>query len=186
MTVVGVAGNVHQFSLADKATLDTYVPYRQAPYPAFTLVVRRAANPLGLAAQLRQEVLALDRQQPIAELELLANMVDRSLAQRRFQMLLIGSLEIGVRVALGARRDQVFALVMRGSLAMTAMGIAAGVLGSLVLGRWVEALLFGIRSRDPAVYVLGCGTLFGISLLAAYLPARRAAALDPAVTLRAE
>ena len=211
MRVVGVAGNVHQFSLADKATLDTYVPYRHAPYPAFTLVVRRAADPLGLAAQLRQEVLALDRQQPIAQLDLLANMVDQSLAQRRFQMLLIGSLavlalllaslgvygvmsyavqqraqEIGVRVALGARRAQVFALVLRGSLAMSALGIAAGVLGSLLLGRWMQALLFGIRSHDPAVYALACGALFGISLLAAYLPARRAAAIDPAVTLRAE
>ncbi|HXO40712.1 MAG TPA: ABC transporter permease [Thermoanaerobaculia bacterium] len=211
MTVVGVVGNVHQFSLDEKPTLDTYVPYRQVPTPFFTLVVRRAANPLGLAAQLRQEVLALDRQQPIARLGLLAEMVDRSLAQRRFQMLLIGSLallalvlaslgvygvmsyavlqrtqEVGLRMALGASRGQVFALVLRGTLAMTGAGIAAGVLGSLALGRFLQALLYGIRSNDPAVYALGCCTLLGIALLAAFLPARRAAEIDPAITLRGD
>jgi predicted permease len=211
MTVVGVVGNVHQFSLNEKPTLDTYVPYRQVPTPFFTLVVRRAANPLGLAAQLRQEVLALDRQQPIARLGLLAEMVDRSLAQRRFQMLLIGSLallalvlaslgvygvmsyavlqraqEVGVRMALGARRGQVFALVLRGTLAMTGAGIAAGVLGSLALGRFLQALLYGIRSDDPTVYALGSGILLGVALLAAFLPARRAAEIDPAITLRGD
>ena len=211
MTVVGVVGNVHQFTLDEKPTLDTYVPYRQVPTHSFTLVVRRAANPLGLAAQLRQEVLALDRQQPISRLGLLSEMVDRSLAARRFQMLLIGSLallalvlaslgvygvmsyavlqrtqEVGVRMALGARRGQVFALVLRGTLAMTGAGIAAGVLGSLALGRFLQALLYGIRSNDPAVFALGCATLLGVSLLAAYLPAQRAAEIDPAITLRAE
>ncbi|HEY6324036.1 MAG TPA: ABC transporter permease [Thermoanaerobaculia bacterium] len=211
MTVVGVVGNVHQLSLAEKPTLDTYVPYRQVPAPAFTMVVRRAANPLGLAAQLRQEVLALDRQQPIARLGLLADMVDRSLAQRRFQMLLIGSLallalvlaslgvygvmsyavlqraqEVGVRMALGARRGQVFALVLRGTLAMTGAGIAGGVLGSLALGRFLQALLYGIRSDDPAVYALGSVILLGVALLAAFLPARRAAEIDPAITLRGD
>jgi putative ABC transport system permease protein len=211
MTVVGVVGNVHQFSLDEKPTLDTYVPYRQVPAGAFTLVVRRAANPLGLATQLRQEVLALDREQPIARLGLLAEMVDRSLAQRRFQMLLIGSLallalvlaslgvygvtsyavlqrtqEVGVRMALGARRGQVLALVLRGTLAMTGAGIATGVLGSLALGRFMQALLYGIGGDDPAVYALGCVTLVGVALVAAYLPARRTADIDPAITLRGE
>ncbi len=211
LTVVGVVGNVHLYALDEKPMLDTYRPYRQQAVDAFTLVARRDAHPLGLAMQLRREVLALDRRQPIGDIDLLANMVDQSLSQRRFQMLIITSLallalalasvgvygimsyavqqraqEIGVRVALGARRGQVFALVLRSTLAMSALGIAAGVLGSLLLGRWVQALLFGIRSHDPAVYVLACGTLFGISLVAAYLPARRAAAIDPAVTLRGE
>jgi putative ABC transport system permease protein len=211
LTVVGVVGNVHHFSLDDKPTLDTYLPYRQAPRPNFTLVVRRAANPLGLAPLLRQEVRALERQQPIARLDLLSEMVELSLARRRFQMVLIGSLallalvlaslgiygvmsytvaqraqEIGVRVALGARRGQVFSLVLRSTLAMTAAGLGAGILGSLALGRLVESLLFGVRGHDPAVYAAGCCTLFGVALLAAMLPARRAAAIDPAVSLRAE
>ena len=94
--------------------------------------------------------------------------------------------EVGVRMALGARRGQVFALVLRGTLAMTAAGIAAGVLGSLALGRVLQALLYGIRSNDPAVYALGCCTLLGVALLAAFLPARRAAEIDPAITLRGD
>jgi len=69
---------------------------------------------------------------------------------------------------------------------MTGARIAAGVLGSLALGRFLRALLFGVRSDDPAVFALGCATLLGVSLLAAYLPARRAAEIDPAITLRAE
>jgi len=138
-------------------------------------------------------------------------MVDRSLAPRRFQMVVIGALallalvlaslgvygvmsyaveqrtqEIGVRVALGARRGQMLALVLRGALAMTGIGIAAGVAGSLALGRFVQSLLYGVRSHDPAVYALGCAALFVVSLVAAYLPARRAAEIDPAVSLRAE
>ncbi|HLX11111.1 MAG TPA: ABC transporter permease [Thermoanaerobaculia bacterium] len=211
LTVVGVVGNLHMFRLDDKPTLDAYRPYRQYRSSGFTLVVRRAANPLGLAGQLRQEVLALDRLQPISRIDLLTEMLDRSLALRRFQLGLIGSLallalvlaslgvygvvsysvrqrtrEIGVRVALGARRAQVFALVLRGSLAMTAAGLAAGILGSLVLGRFVESLLYGIGSHDPAVYAAAAGALLGVSLFAAYLPARRAAEIDPAVTLQAE
>ena len=88
--------------------------------------------------------------------------------------------------ALGARCGQVFALVLRSTLATTPLGVGAGVLGSLALGRWLQALLFGTSSHDPTVYALGYGVLFGISLLAAYLPTRTAAAIDAAVTLRSE
>jgi putative ABC transport system permease protein len=69
---------------------------------------------------------------------------------------------------------------------MTGAGIAAGVLGSLALGRFLQALLYGIRSDDPTVYALGCGILLGVALLAAFLPARRAAEIDPAITLRGD
>jgi putative ABC transport system permease protein len=211
LTVVGVVGNLHMFSLDEKPTLDTYRPLRQRPIHAFTLVVRRAGDPLALAAQLRQEVLGLDRQQPIARLDLLSAKLDASLAQRRFQMLLIGSLalmalalasvgvygvmsyavvqrtqEIGVRLALGAPRRQVVALVLRGAMKMTALGIGAGIASSLIFGRWLDALLYGIHSRDLVVYALGCGVLVAMALVAAYLPARRASAIDPAVSLRAE
>ncbi len=211
LTVVGVVGNLHMFSLDEKPTLDTYRPQAQRPIHTFTLVVRRAAEPLALAAQLRQEVLALDRQQPIARIELVSRRLDGSLELRRFQMLLLGSLallalllasigiygvmsyavvqrtrEIGVRLALGAPRRQVLALVLRGALAMTGMGIGTGVAGSLVLGRWMGALLYGVSGFDPAAYALGCTVLSGVALLAAFLPARRASAIDPLVSLRAE
>jgi ABC-type antimicrobial peptide transport system permease subunit len=94
--------------------------------------------------------------------------------------------EIGVRLALGAPRRQVVALVLRGAMKMTALGIGAGIAGSLIFGRWVDALLYGIHSRDLVVYALGCGVLVAMALVAAYLPARRASAIDPAVSLRAE
>jgi putative ABC transport system permease protein len=211
MTVVGVVGNVHLFTLDEAPMLDTYRPFRQNPIGAFTLVARRSGAPLGLAQQLRREVLALDPRQPVGDIGLLADNVDESLAQRHYQMLLIASLaalalvlaslgvyglisyaveqraaEIGVRIALGARRGQVFALVMRGTLLTAVLGIACGVAASLALGRWMEKLLFAVHSRDLAVYAASCITLFVIALLAAYLPARRAAGIDPVGTLRRE
>ncbi len=209
LTVVGVVGNVHLMSLDEKPTNDTYVPYRQSTLAAYTLVVRTAGDPLGLASALRRQVLTIDPRQPIAGLDLLANMVDESLAARRFQMLLIGGLallalilaslgiygvvsyaveqrtgEIGVRMALGARRGQVLGLIFAGALGLTSLGIGAGIVISLVLGRAIQALLFGVASHDPLVYAVGAGALFAVSLLAAFVPARRAASIDPAITLR--
>jgi putative ABC transport system permease protein len=211
MTVVGVVGNVHLFTLDEAPMLDTYRPFRQNPIGAFALVARRSTSPLGLATQLRHEVLALDPRQPVSNLDLLANQVDESLAQRHYQMLLIASLaalalilaslgvyglisyaveqragEIGVRIALGARRGQVFALVMRGTLLTAVLGVAGGVAASLALGRWMETMLFAVHSRDLAVYAASCVTLLAIALLAAFLPARRAAGIDPVTTLRRE
>jgi predicted permease len=211
LTVVGVVGDVHLFSLDEAPMLDTYRPFRQVPINAFTLVLRRSADPLGLARQLRQEVAALDSRQPIGDTALMADRVEDSLAPQRILMLLICSLavlalvlaslgvygliaysverrasEIGVRIALGARRGQVLALVLRGSLLTAALGLAGGAAASLLLGRWLGTLLFGVQGRDPAVYAAACATLLAVALLASFLPARRAAAIDPVVTLRRE
>lgn len=210
-TVVGVVGNLHASALDDQPTLDTYLPYTQVPVPRLELVVRSAGDPLRLAPQIRAEVLAIDRDQPVAHVDLLADLVARSFAGRRFHMLLVGSFallalllaglgiygvmayavaqrtrEIGVRIALGAGARAVCLLLLRGALALTAAGIAAGTALALGLGRGLQALLYGTESHDPAVLLAAAALLAAVALSASLVPTLRALRIDPVRALRAE
>ncbi len=166
MTVVGVVGNVHVAALDERPTLDTYVPFAQSPVPELSLVLRSDRDPIRLASQLRAEVLAIDREQPISDIYLLSNLVARSFAGRRFHMLLVSSFallalllaslgiygvvsyalarrtaEIGIRVALGASPPAVLRLLLSSALATTAVGVMIGIFLALVLGRFLESPL---------------------------------------------
>jgi predicted permease len=211
MTVVGVVGNIHISALNERPTLDTYVPYVQSPVPGLSLVVRSDPDPLRLASQLRAEVLAIDRDQPISGIDLLSDLVARSFAGRRFPMLLVGSFallalllaslgiygvmsyalarrtpEIGIRVALGAGPPAVLRLLLASTLATTAAGACAGIVMALALGRFLESLLYGTASHDLTVFA-GATTLLTVVALAASLgPALRALRIDPARALRAD
>ncbi|HEY8022761.1 MAG TPA: FtsX-like permease family protein [Thermoanaerobaculia bacterium] len=210
-TVVGVVGSFHTNALDDPPTLDTYVPYTQYPVPGLTLVVRSLRDPRPLAVQLRAEVLAIDRDQPISEVDLLTDLEARSFAGRRFHMLVVGSFallalllaslgiygvmsyavaqrtrEIGVRVALGAGPRAVCGLLLRSALWTTAAGVAAGIALSCALGRGLEALLYGTPSHDPLVFAGSTAILAGVALLASLVPALRALRIHPVVALKAE
>ena len=211
MTIVGVVGNVHQFNVDERPTLDTYVPFRQYPTNALTIALRTAGDPASFAAQIRAEVAAIDKDQPVASVDLLADLVSKSFDQRRFQMSLIGALaalalvlasigiygvisyavasrtqEIGVRVAVGATGPQVLRLVLRGALSMTLIGIAVGMGLSMALGRLIASLLYNTGAIDPAAYAGAAGVLLAVALVASWAPAARAARLDPARALREE
>jgi putative ABC transport system permease protein len=209
MTVVGVVGNVHQYALNRASGLETYAPFQQYPLPVMTLAVRAQRDPGALAGPLREIVRSLDSVQPVANISLLSELVASSYAQRRFQMLLLGSLaalalllagigiygvvsyavqqrtaEIGLRLALGAGGWNLLGLVLGGVLRMALLGACGGVVLSLLLGRVMRSLLFGVSSTDPLVYVGASAALIGLSLAAGYVPARRVMRIDPVIALR--
>ena len=175
------------------------------------LAVRSDGNPLALLGAIREQIAQLDRDQPIANIQTMEARVSASVAQRRMQMNVLGlfsamaallaaigiygvmsyavtqrAREIGVRLALGAARRDVVALVLRQGFAMVAVGVALGFIGALLLTRLLRTLLFNVSPTDPLVFS-GIVLLLALtSWIATYVPARRAAGLDPLVTLRSE
>jgi putative ABC transport system permease protein len=211
-TVVGVAGDVH-YRGWDETIGDFYVPWKQNPYPDNInyqdLVLRTTGSPLGLAEPLRQTVLSIDPNLPIASIVTLDQLVDRSQAAARFSVSLMGLFgalalclaavgiygvlsysveqrrqEIGIRMALGAREREVVRMVLTQGLKLTAGGLAAGLAAGLLLTRFMASLLYGVSIFDPLTFLAVPLLLAGIGLLATWLPAVRAAAADPIKALR--
>jgi putative ABC transport system permease protein len=210
-TIIGVAADVLQKGLNTEPRPESYVPYSQAPSRYATLVVRSALDSTGLAASVGREVSAVDPDVPLYDVRTMREVLDGSLASRRFNMALLvmfalmavllaavglyGVLaymvtqrthEIGVRMALGARRRDVLRLVVGQGMALTLGGVGLGILGALALTRVLATLLVGVAVTDP--WTFGAVALFltAVALFACYIPARRAARLDPMVALRYE
>jgi putative ABC transport system permease protein len=211
ITVVGVVGDVRAEALDRAAPATIYRPVDQEPRRAMTLVVKATDDPRALAASVRTVVSTLDRDLPIAAMRTMQEIVSASVAERRFQMALVSifsllaltlavvgiygvasyavgmrTREIGVRMALGAQRSEVIAMVMREGLRPVAIGLCAGVLAGQVGSLAIQSVLFGIGAFDPMV-LTGMATLLALTaILACYLPARRAATVEPLAALRAE
>ncbi|HEX3748235.1 MAG TPA: ABC transporter permease [Bryobacteraceae bacterium] len=210
VTVIGVVGDVRSL-LAETPHLTVYLPYWQRDRADFSLVVRTAIDPLQIAPALRDAIHGLDRQLVVPRPVTLADIVDSSVRQRRFQMSLvmsfaIGALllaaigvygvvsqsvmqrtkEIGIRLALGAPRTNLWMTIARTGLAPVIAGLAVGMAGAAVASRSIAGLLFGVLPIDPATYGAVIAALLLAGLLACWLPARRAAHLDPLVALREE
>ena len=176
---------------------------------AVSVVVRTEAAPERFADTLRREVRALDAELPLARVETMERVVAASLRPQRFQSLLLGSFaslalvlaavglygllahvaaqrrrEFGVRLAVGAAPWQVVALVLRSGLGLTGAGIVIGVAGALAAGRLLRGLVFGVATSDPATLAVAAAVILAAAAVASAVPARRAAAVDPAVTLR--
>jgi putative ABC transport system permease protein len=209
--VIGVAGAVRWTGLSADPQPTAYWWFPQRPDQQLTIVVRTTGDPAAMSRLVAAEVAALDPSQPIADVRAMRDLVAADLDQSRFTMLLIGAFaaaalllaavglygviavgvtertrEIGVRMALGAERRDVIGMVMRGGLLPAAIGLVAGLVTALALGRLLASLLFGVAPTDPVTLVGGAVFLTVVTAIASYLPARRAARLDPAVTLRAE
>jgi len=216
LTVVGVVGDVRQLALDAPAEPEVYLPAAQvgvaAPFfwPQH-LVVRSSGNPSALAAAIRRAVAEVDPDEPVANIRSMNDVFDSELLNRTTQMTLVAVFaglalamasiglygvlayavaqrvpEIGIRMALGADRVGVARLIVRQGGLVALAGIALGLAAALAGGRLVESLLFGVSARDPLVFAAAAATLLGVALLACWLPARRAAAVDPLVALRAE
>ncbi len=211
LTVVGVVSDVKSISLADPPDLEYYMPYMISAAPAMSLVVRTRLNAQRLSAVLRGTVRRLDRELPVSEAAALSDSIARSTSARRFSVTLLGVFaglalllaavgiygivahsvtqrthEIGVRISLGAHPRKIAGMVVRWALLLGGTGVAIGATGSLALTRLLQTLLYGVSATDPAVFVAASVFLLLVATVAAYIPARRAARLDPLVALRHE
>jgi putative ABC transport system permease protein len=209
--VVGVVGDVRGASLQKAPNPTAYLPYWQRNQHSVGLVVRTAMDPSAAVAAVRGAIRTLDRELPIPRFETLGQLVDDSVAQRRFQLDLVllfalaalaaatlgvygvisqsvaqRTNEIGIRMALGASAASVWRLVLRQGLAPVSAGLAVGLAESLAAGRLLSGLLFGVRPTDPLVLGAVALALLAAAASACYLPARRATRVDPLVALRYE
>lgn len=214
MEVVGVVGDVKQ-SLASESSAEMYVPYRQAdkvlPVFAMSLVVRTAGDPLVQAGAIRAIARSIDSSQPITGIQTMEQNISQSVSEPRFRTILLGifaaialalagvgifgvmaysvvqrTRELGVRISLGASRGLIFQLVLRRGLLLTGLGLAVGLAATFVLTRYLSSLLFNVPSYDPLTLACVTAGLLVVSLIACYLPARRATLVDPIVALRQE
>jgi putative ABC transport system permease protein len=209
--IVGVVGSVRWIGVATNPQPTTYFWFPQDPGRELTIVARTVGNPADMAASISAQVMALDPNQPVAEIRPMRDFVSADLARPRFTMLLLGGFaatalllaaigvygviafgvtqrtrEIGVRIALGAQRRDVLRLVMQRATLLIGTGLAIGIAAVLVLGRFVASLVYGITPNDPATLVAIAVFLAAVATLATYLPARGAARVDPILALRAE
>jgi len=214
MEIVGIVADVKHLSLREGPAPEMYVPYTQKPYPSMLVmrvVVRTSAGPRAAAGYIREAVHASDRDLPVAELATLSSIVDQSLTQPRFAMLLVagfGALavalaaigmygvisysvtrrtqEIGIRMALGAARSDVLRMILIQGARFAAAGITLGIAASFLVTPLIAAFLYGIRPADPVTFAGVSLLLAAVALLACYIPARRATRLDPTLALRHE
>lgn len=212
VTIVGIVGDLKYSKLDAPAISEVLIPHQRAPELFSVEVAARFAGPAQASVSaLRKRISDVDPALPVYDAKTLEQSLSQSIAPRRFQFLLLGAFaasalllavigvygvmaylvaertrEIGLRIALGARRGQVASLVIRESAWIAAAGIAAGIAAALALSRWIATLLYDVKATDPFVFA-GAAAVLGMAALAACLaPALRAAGTDPAITLRYE
>jgi putative ABC transport system permease protein len=209
--VVGVTADVRSTSLDKDPVLIIYVPYWQRPRLAASLLVRTAMDPRGIAAGVREAIHRLDADVPIPKMQTLREVMSGSVAQRRFQMMLVmlfaaaalalagfgiygvvsysvarRRTEMGIRMALGARTAALQRMVLWQGIRPVVAGLAVGIGGALAAGRIVSSLLFQVSARDPVTIGGVSVVLLAVSVVAALVPARRATRVDPTKALRFE
>jgi ABC-type antimicrobial peptide transport system permease subunit len=215
ITIVGVAGDVRQMGLDAAVKAEMYLPSSQVPdQPWFAprdLAVRTSAEPMSLVPSVKREIAAVDPEQAVSNIRTFDEILDEEVMQRRLGATLVSAFallavllaslgiygilsyfvaqhtpEIGVRLALGASGRDILRLVVGRGMALALAGVALGSLGGLALTRLMSSLLYGVGATDPATFVSAAMVLVALSLLACYLPARRAIRVDPTIAMRYE
>ena len=211
MTIVGVAGDVRNGGPEDEPRPEFYYSYFQNPIPFMFMAIRTAAEPSGLIPAIRREIWSEDKDLPLANISTLEQLLSKTIAQHRFNLLLLGLFsglalvlavvgiygvvsyavtqrthEIGIRLALGAQQGDVRKLVIRQGMIQVVAGIAIGLSGALALTRLMKSLLFGVSTTDPLTFVGLSLLLIVVAFVACWIPARRATKVDPLLALRHE
>ena len=209
--VIGIVGDVRYGQMDEPAKPDVYINFAQAPRGALILYARTSGNPAALTQAVRQEVHALNRDLPVFDVKTMSDRISAATARARFSAILLAvfagialalsavgiygvmsylvtqrTREIGIRMALGARQGDVLSLVLGRGITLAAVGVALGVGGALAATRLLETMLYEVRPGDLETYLVIAGVLLGVALAASYIPARRAAWVDPSSALRAE
>ncbi len=211
LETVGITPDIHSTSLDHDPVNMMYIPYWQRAQRNGSLLVRTAMDPRGIAAALRSAIWAVDSDVPIPEVRTLDQVMAKSVAQRRFQVMLVmlfaaaalalaafgtygvvsyavarRRAEMGIRMALGAKRSDVLKMVLRQGMMPVLAGLAAGGVAALAIGRSVASLLFQVSPRDPMAFTAAAAVLLLVSVAACLIPARRATQVDPTEALRFE
>ena len=211
ITVVGVVGRVKQYTLDADSRIAFYLPQTQYVTRAMNVVMRSSNDPVSLAGAVKQQIHELNPDLPLYKVSTMQERFDKSLARRRFIMLVLGTFaaislglavigiygliaylvgqgtrEVGIRLALGATPANIMTLIVRGGMSLALWGVAIGIGGALVVSRLMRSLLFGVGATDVATFVAVPILLACIALVASYIPARRASRIDPSTSLRCE
>jgi predicted permease len=211
LTIVGVVGRVKQYTLDGASRIAMYFPQTQVVGRGMNVVLRTDGDPAALAAAVRREIRTLDPDLPIYNVRTMAQRVAESLARRRFSMLLLtlfaalalglatigiygviaylvaqGTRELGIRMALGATPRGILLMIVRHGLAVALVGVGAGLAGAFALTRFMSSQLFGVAAVDPATFLSVSLLLTSVASAASYIPARRAARIDPMLSLRSD
>ena len=209
--VEGIVGDVRHFSFESEAEPEVYFPYPIDSFDFKAILIRTAQDPTRLVGPVRQEIQRLNPSQAVFDVKPMRQLLSDSVAKQRFSTFLLSVFagvalvlaavglyalmsyavsqrthELGIRIALGARRSDIIRLILGNALLLTGIGLAIGLLSAFALNRVMQGLLFGISSVDPAIFILVILVLLTVTLLANLLPARRATCVDPMVALRYE
>jgi putative ABC transport system permease protein len=210
-TIVGVVGDVKYGGLDIAAPPEIFLPYDQHPIDNLTVAVRTSGDPAATVPAARAALAELDREVPLSDIKPMSDLVSRSMAERRFTMLLLLSFavvaltlaaigvygvlayvvgqrtqEIGLRLAIGAAPGDVVRLFMREGVTLAVIGLGVGLLGAVAAARALASMLYEVGSADPVTFVVVASVLGLAALAASYVPARRAARVDPMEALRTE
>ena len=212
LQIVGVIGNLRHLGLDSEPRPEIYLPLGQGAWPRMFVAVRaRAGDPLALLPSVQQVIWSVDRGVALGSVRTMEDTIARSLLKRKFSMTLLSifasvgvalagiglygvmsysvsqrTRELGIRIALGAQRSDVLRLVVREGMFLAGVGVVVGITSSLGLTRVLASLLFGVRATDLSTFAIVSMLLLAVALLACWLPARRATAVDPMVALRRE
>jgi putative ABC transport system permease protein len=211
ISIVGVVADIKRMGLDTSAKPEVYFPYLQAPSTSMSVVARTTTEPLSLVGGVKNQIQTIDKDLPVGEWKTMQQVLSESNSGRRFNLVLLTAFaavalilaivgiygvmsyavtqrshEIGIRMAIGAQSRDVFRMVVGEGMILALIGIGFGLVGAFALTRLMTTMLFAVEPTDPATFITIAVLLTGVTLVACYIPGRRATKVDPLIALRYE